>query len=99
MDLLRALAQAVDLRGKINAMFEGKHINVTEGRAVLHVALRMPKGMKLVVDGVDVVGQVHAELEKIRTFSDHVRSGDWRGATGTAHGRRIDRDRRQLSGS
>jgi glucose-6-phosphate isomerase len=63
-------------------MFRGDHINVSEDRAVLHVALRMPRGRSLVVDGEDVVAQVHEVLDRMSSFSDRVRSGEWRGHTG-----------------
>ena len=65
-------------------MFAGEHINVSEDRAVLHVALRMPKGTPLVVDGVDVVAQVHAVLDQMTDFANRVRSGEWKGHTGKA---------------
>jgi len=80
--LLLALAEAVDLRGRIDAMFRGDKINVTENRAVLHVALRAPRGQSIVVDGVDVVSDVHAVLDKMSAFADRVRSGAWTGHTG-----------------
>jgi glucose-6-phosphate isomerase len=80
--LLLELAAARDLRGRIEAMFRGERINVTEDRPVLHVALRMPRDQALVVDGVDVVAQVHAVLDRMRDFSERVRSGDWTGHTG-----------------
>ena len=60
-------------------MFAGEHINVTEDRPVLHVALRMPRGRSLVVDGVDVVAEVHEVLDRMAAFADAVRSGEWRG--------------------
>ena len=63
-------------------MFRGEHINVSEDRAVLHVALRMPKGTSLVVDGVDVVAEVHDVLDRMAAFADRVRSGEWKGHTG-----------------
>jgi len=63
-------------------MFRGEQINVTEKRAVLHTALRAPKGERMVVDGVDVVPEVHAVLDRMVAFSDQVRSGQWRGHTG-----------------
>ena len=63
-------------------MFRGEKINVTEKRAVLHVALRAPKGQSIVVDGEDVVSQVHAVLDKMADFSTRVRSGEWKGHTG-----------------
>jgi glucose-6-phosphate isomerase len=82
MELLVALAEVSGLRQRIDAMFSGEHINTTEDRAVLHVALRMPRGTKLVVDGRDVVADVHAVLDKMNVFSDQVRSGDWKGFSG-----------------
>ena len=63
-------------------MFRGEKINVTEGRAVLHVALRAPKGQSILVDGEDVVPQVHAVLDRMSAFSARVRSGEWTGHTG-----------------
>ena len=63
-------------------MFAGEPINVSEGRSVLHVALRMPDGASLIVDGVDVVRQVHEVLERMGTFAEKVRSGEWLGHTG-----------------
>ncbi len=80
--LLVALAEACDLPGRRQAMFAGQHINTSEDRAVLHVALRMPKEASLVVDGVDVVAEVHQVLEKMAGFAEAVRSGSWAGATG-----------------
>ena len=65
-----------------DAMFRGEHINVSEDRAVLHVALRMPATESLIVDGQDVVPEVHAVLDKMAAFSNRVRSGQWRGHTG-----------------
>ena len=82
LGLLRALAEESRLREKIDAMFRGDKINVTENRAVLHVALRAPKGESIVVDGEDVVPAVHAVLDKMSGFSDQVRSGAWKGFTG-----------------
>jgi glucose-6-phosphate isomerase len=82
LKLLLRLAEEVELRGRIDAMFRGDKINVTERRAVLHVALRAPKGERIVVDGEDVVPQVHAVLDKMAAFSDRVRSGAWKGHTG-----------------
>jgi glucose-6-phosphate isomerase len=79
---LRALAETRGLRERIDAMFAGAHVNTTEDRAVLHVALRMPAGTSLVVDGVDVVRDVHAVLDQMAGFADRVRSDEWRGATG-----------------
>ena len=80
--LLLQLANETQLRGKIDAMFAGEKINVTENRAVLHVALRAPKNKKIFVDGKNVVLEVHAVLEKMSAFSDRVRSGAWKGFTG-----------------
>jgi glucose-6-phosphate isomerase len=79
---LAALADARDLRGYVDAMFRGEHINRTEDRPVLHVALRMPRGASLVVDGTDVVAEVHAVLDRMGAFAQHVRSGTWTGHTG-----------------
>ena len=80
--LLVRLAEECGLREKIDAMFRGDKINLTEGRAVLHVALRAPKGEKIFVDGEDVVPGVHAVLEKMAGFAERVRSGEWKGHTG-----------------
>jgi glucose-6-phosphate isomerase len=80
--LLLQLAAESDLRGRIDAMFRGDKINVTEDRAVLHVALRAPKGESIVVDGEDVVPQVHAVLDRMSGFADKLRGGTWRGHTG-----------------
>src|SRR5262245_26264674 len=80
--LLRRLAEAVGLRARIDAMFGGEKINVTEQRAVLHVALRAPKGQRILVDGKDVVPEVHAVLDRMADFSNRVRSGAWKGFTG-----------------
>src|SRR5579875_3643508 len=80
--LLAALAEQCGLRERTEAMFRRERINVSEDRSVLHVALRMPRGESLVVDGVDVVAQVHAVLERMSSFSERVRSGEWRGHTG-----------------
>ena len=80
--LLLQLAEESGLRARIEAMFRGEKINVTEKRAVLHVALRAPKGQSIVVDGEDVVPQVHAVLDKMADFSTRVRSGEWKGHTG-----------------
>jgi glucose-6-phosphate isomerase len=82
LKLLMQLADECDLRGKIDAMFRGDKINITENRAVLHVALRAPKNEKIIVDGEDVVPGVHAVLDKMAAFSDKVRSGEWKGHTG-----------------
>jgi glucose-6-phosphate isomerase len=80
--LLLQLAVESGLRSRIDAMFRGDKINVTEKRAVLHVALRAPIGEKMFADGVDVVPLVHAVLDKMTIFSDSVRSGEWKGYTG-----------------
>ena len=80
--LLFRLARESGLPDRIEAMFRGDTINLTENRAVLHVALRAPKGTSIVVDGQDVVPGVHAVLDKMAGFSDRVRSGDWKGHTG-----------------
>jgi glucose-6-phosphate isomerase len=66
-------------RAKIDAMFRGEKINITENRAVLHVALRAPKGESIFVDGEDVVPEVHAVLDKMSGFAERVRSGEWKG--------------------
>jgi glucose-6-phosphate isomerase len=80
--LLVALAEQSGLRERIDAMFRGEKINVTENRAVLHVALRAPKGTSIVVDGKNVVPEVHAVLDKMAAFADRIRSGEWKGHTG-----------------
>ena len=82
LQLFAALAEAVDLKGRTEAMFTGQKINITENRAVLHVALRAPKDEKIVVDGEDVVPEVHKVLDKMSGFADRVRSGQWLGHTG-----------------
>jgi glucose-6-phosphate isomerase len=82
LKLLLQLAEECDLRARIDAMFRGEKINITENRAVLHVALRAPKGASIVVDGENVVPQVHAVLDKMADFSNRVRSGTWKGHTG-----------------
>ena len=79
---LLALVDEIGLRTKIDAMFRGDKINITENRAVLHVALRAPKGEKIFVDGEDVVPGVHEVLEKMEGFADRIRSGEWKGFTG-----------------
>ncbi len=84
LTLLLQLAQESGLRSRIDAMFRGEKINVTEKRAVLHVALRAPRGQSIVVDGEDVVPQVHTVLDKMADFSTGVRSGKWKGHTGKA---------------
>src|SRR5205809_2732426 len=82
MRLLVALAEESGVAERRNAMFRGEHINVSEDRAVLHVALRMPRTASLVVDGVDVVQQVHEVLDRMADFARRVRSGEWKGYTG-----------------
>ena len=80
--LLLQLAEECDLRARIDAMFRGDKINSTEDRAVLHVALRAPRGTSVVVDGVNVVPQVHTVLDKMSDFCHQVHSGAWKGHTG-----------------
>ena len=80
--LLLALAEESKLRERTDAMFSGQKINITEKRAVLHVALRAPKGQTILVDGEDVVPKVHEVLDRMSAFSDRVRSGEWKGHTG-----------------
>ena len=82
MRLLYNLADKAQLRAKIDAMFAGEHINTTEDRAALHAASRAPRHAQIIVDGKDVVPDVHAVLDKISAFSQRVRSGEWVGATG-----------------
>ena len=82
LKLLVQLAEESGLRSQIDAMFRGERLNFTENRAVLHVALRAPKNTTILVDGKDVVPEVHAVLDKMADFSNRVRSGDWKGHTG-----------------
>ncbi len=82
MKLLFALAKEANLAGRLKAMAAGERINTTENRSVLHMALRTAPDEKLVVDGEDVIAQVHGVLARIKAFSDKVRSGKWKGATG-----------------
>jgi glucose-6-phosphate isomerase len=82
LELLLELARESGLEERRAAMFAGDKINVSEGRSVLHVALRMPEGSELVVDGTDVVTQVHEVLHRMGAFSDQIRSGEWKGYTG-----------------
>jgi len=82
MRLLVALAADAGLRARTEAMFGGERINVTEDRSVLHVALRMPRGRSLIVDGRDVVADVHEVLDRMARFSERIRSGEWTGHTG-----------------
>src|SRR5215468_9688127 len=81
LKLLLQLANESGLRTRIDAMFGGKKINITENRAVLHVALRAPKAASIVVEGENVVPQVHAVLDKMADFSNRVRTGAWTGYT------------------
>jgi len=82
LQLLLALAEESDLRGRIDAMFRGEKINITEDRAVLHVALRAPRDATILVDGENVVPAVHEVLDRMAAFADRVRSGAWTGHTG-----------------
>jgi len=82
VEALVALADEAGLSEKIAAMFAGEHINLTEDRAVLHTALRLPRDASLVVDGQDVVADVHAVLDRMAEFSEKVRSGAWTGHSG-----------------
>jgi glucose-6-phosphate isomerase len=82
MRLLLELAESAGLRERIDAMFNGEKINVTERRAVLHVALRTPRDQSIIVDGVNVVPEVHAVLDNMANFSNRIRSGAWTGYTG-----------------
>jgi glucose-6-phosphate isomerase len=82
MELLRRLAEESGVAERRDAMFRGEHINTTEDRAVLHVALRMPRERSLVVDGVDIVKEVHGVLDRMAGFSERVRDGEWKGHTG-----------------
>ena len=84
LQALLALPDAANLRAQIDEMFVGAHINTTEDRAVLHTALRAPRGASVVVGGVNVVDEVHEVLDQMAAFAERVRSGDWRGATGSA---------------
>jgi glucose-6-phosphate isomerase len=82
LKLLIELAEQSGLRAKIDAMFRGEKINITENRAVLHVALRAPKGASIIVDGKNVVPEVHAVVDKMADFANRVRSGQWKGHSG-----------------
>jgi len=84
LKLLLQLAEESGVKARLEAMFSGEKINITEKRAVLHVALRAPKGEKILVDGEDVVPAVHEVLDRMSAFSDRVRSGEWKGHTGKA---------------
>ncbi|HTY54938.1 MAG TPA: hypothetical protein VMB26_07060, partial [Candidatus Binataceae bacterium] len=80
--LLLRLAEEVGLRARIDAMFAGEKINVTEKRAVLHVALRAPRNQSIIVDGKNVVPEVHEVLDRMSDFSRRIRDGSWKGHTG-----------------
>ncbi len=82
IELLAGLAEAVELHSEIERMFSGQKINLTENRAVLHVALRAPQSEAIWVDGENIVPKVHAVLERMKAFSERVRSGAWKGYTG-----------------
>jgi glucose-6-phosphate isomerase len=82
LDILIELAEESGLKSRIDAMFRGEKINTTENRAVLHVALRAPRGASIIVDGKNVVDQVHAVLDRMAQFSNQVRGGEWKGHTG-----------------
>ena len=82
LKLLFQLADECELRGRIDAMFRGDKINVTENRAVLHVALRAPRGASITLEGENVVAQVHSVLDKMADFATRVRKGEWKGYTG-----------------
>jgi glucose-6-phosphate isomerase len=84
VELLGQLAEESGVRERIDAMFRGEKINITEDRAVLHVALRAPRGASIVVDGQNVVPQVHAVLDKMSAFCNRIRAGVWKGQTGTS---------------
>ena len=84
LKLLTELAEQSGLAERTQAMFSGERINVSENRSVLHVALRMPKGSTLTVDGINVVDQVHEVLDRMGAFSERIRSGEWKGHTGKA---------------
>jgi glucose-6-phosphate isomerase len=82
LELLRKLAAERSLTDQVRAMFRGEHVNLSEDRPALHVALRMPRSRSLVVDGVDVVKQVHEELDRMSAVAEQIRSGEWLGASG-----------------
>ena len=82
LDQLLALAEQTGVEARRDAMMAGERVNVTEDRAVLHTALRLPRDAELVVDGQDVVADVHEVLDRVYAFAEKVRSGEWRGATG-----------------
>ncbi len=100
MRLLVQLARERGVEARRDAMFRGEKINITEKRAVLHVALRAPRGTKIEVDGKDVVADVHAVLDKMAAFSNRVRSGEWKGSHRQTHQERDQhRHRRIVSGA
>ncbi len=80
--LLEKLALEAGFEERLEGMFSGARINTTENRSVLHIALRAPKGTKIIVDGKDVVPDVHAVLDRMADFADRIRSGEWKGHTG-----------------
>src|SRR5687768_17829167 len=82
LQLLLQLVEERGLRERIDAMFRGEPINLTEQRAALHVALRAPKGEQILVNGIDVVPEVHAVLDRMASFADQLRDGQWKGYTG-----------------
>src|SRR5262245_33503260 len=90
LKLLIQLAEESALRSRIEAMFHGEKINITEHRAVLHAALRAPKGTSIMVDGSNVVPQVHAVLDKMSRFCNRVRGGEWKGFSGKRIGNVIN---------
>jgi glucose-6-phosphate isomerase len=83
LELLFKLARSADVEGWRHKMFSGEHINITEKRSVLHVALRADRNSRIVVDGEDIVPLVHSVLDKMEEFVGRVRSGEWKGYTGT----------------
>jgi glucose-6-phosphate isomerase len=99
LKLLLQLAEECDLRGRIEAMFRGERINITENRAVLHVALRAPKNATSTLDGKNVVPEVHAVLDKMTAFSNRVRSGEWLGHTGEHISLHLERRWHRFRGS
>src|SRR5918996_5394086 len=82
LELLRKLAAERRLQDRIRAMFRGEHVNVSEDRPALHVALRMPRSRSLVVEGTDMVREVHDVLDRMAAFARSVRGGEWLGHTG-----------------
>ena len=94
--LLLNLAEESKLRERIEAMFRGDKINLTENRAVLHVALRAPRDQHIFVDGQDVVPEVHAVLDKMTDFAKRVRGGEWQGYTRQSHSQRRQHRHRRI---